>query len=139
MPEEEFLARVAEKADCGILLDVNNIYVSSVNHSFDPHAYLAAIPEERVWQFHLAGHSKNGRLLLDTHDHEVPPPVWELYDDAVRRFAPVSTLVEWDDRIPPWERLEEERNAAAEKYERVAGRTPAPVAAERAAVTTEAS
>src|SRR5262249_44204821 len=69
MSESEFLARVAEGADCGILLDVNNIYVSSQNHSFDPEGYLADVPVERVWQFHLAGHSHQGPLLLDTHDH----------------------------------------------------------------------
>lgn len=119
MPEWEFLARIAEEADCGILLDVNNIYVSSVNHRFDPRTYLAAIPAERVWQFHLAGHSQIGELLLDTHDHAVPDPVWELCDEAVARFGPVSTLVEWDDEIPPFERLEEERNAAALRHDRV--------------------
>src|SRR5260221_2528830 len=113
MPEWEFLARLAEKADCGILLDVNNVYVSSFNHRFDPRAYLAAIPVGRVFQFHLAGHSKQGELLLDTHDHPVPDPVWELYDEAVALFGPVSTLVEWDDHIPPFEELEAQRNEAA--------------------------
>ncbi|HKC23989.1 MAG TPA: DUF692 domain-containing protein [Thermoanaerobaculia bacterium] len=121
MPEGEFLARVAEEADCGILLDVNNVYVSSVNHGFDPHEYLAAVPPARVWQFHVAGHSHEGQLLLDTHDHEVPDPVWKLYEEAVRRFAPVSTLIEWDDRIPPFETLEAERNKAAAIYVEIAG------------------
>jgi uncharacterized protein len=127
MSEAEFLARVAEGADCGILLDVNNIYVSSVNHSFDAKEYLETIPPSRVWQFHVAGHSTQGKLLLDTHDHEVPDPVWDLYDAAVRRFAPVSTLIEWDDKIPEFERLEEERNEAAERYARLAPHAePAP-------------
>jgi uncharacterized protein (UPF0276 family) len=121
MPEGEFLARVAEGADCGILFDVNNVYVSSVNHAFDPREYLAAVPPERVWQFHLAGHSHQGQLLLDTHDHEVPDPVWTLYEEAVRRFAPVSTLIEWDDKIPPFEILEAERNKAAAIYGEIAG------------------
>ena len=121
MPEAEFLSRVATEADCGILLDVNNVYVSSVNHGFDARRYLATVPVESVWQFHLAGHSKKGELLLDTHDHEVPDPVWDLYDAAVRRFAPVSTLVEWDDHIPPFETLEAERDAAANRYDMVVG------------------
>jgi uncharacterized protein len=124
MPEAEFLARLAERADCGILLDVNNVYVSSVNHSFEPHAYVETIPADRVWQFHLAGHSTQGQLLLDTHDHAVPEPVWDLYTHAVRRFAPVSTLVEWDEQIPPFETLEAERDAAAERYERILGSAP---------------
>ena len=121
MSESEFLARIAEEADCGILLDVNNVYVSSQNHSFDPRAYLRDVPPERVWQFHLAGHSHQGKLLLDTHDHPVPDPVWSLYEDAVKRFAPVSTLIEWDDHIPPFEELEAERNRAAEVYDSIVG------------------
>jgi len=110
--EWEFLSAVAERADCGILLDVNNVYVSARNHRFDPLRYLAALPADRIWQFHLAGHSDHGSFLLDTHDHPVPDPVWELYRVAVRRFGPVSALVEWDGNIPPWERLEQEVDAA---------------------------
>jgi uncharacterized protein (UPF0276 family) len=121
MPEWEFLARVAEGADCGILLDVNNIFVSAHNHRFDARTYLEGIPVERVWQFHLAGHSKLGELLLDTHDHEVPDGVWALYEDAVKRFAPVSTLIEWDDKIPEWSGLEAERDQAEETYQRLVG------------------
>lgn len=114
VPEWEFLAEVARRADCGILLDVNNVFVSARNHGFDPHAYLAGIPAERVGQIHLAGHSDRGRYLLDTHDHEVPAAVWDLYRETVRRMGAISTLVEWDDRIPPLERLvEESRRAAA--------------------------
>ena len=114
MTEWEFLSEVARRADCGILFDVNNVYVSARNHGFDPLDYLAGIPAERVGQFHLAGHSDRGRYLLDTHDHPVPDAVWELYRAAVRRFGPVSTLIEWDDAIPPLERLlEESRRAAA--------------------------
>ncbi len=112
MPEWEFLAEVARRADCGILLDVNNVYVSARNHGFDPHAYLAGIPAERVGQLHLAGHSDKGRYLLDSHDHEVPAAVWDLYRDTVRRLGPVSTLIEWDDHIPPLERLVEESRRA---------------------------
>src|SRR5262245_23646113 len=86
MPEWEFLAAVAERTDCGILLDVNNIYVSAVNHGFDAYEYLAGIPLGRVGQFHLAGHTDNGTHLLDTHDHPVRAEVWDLYRAAVRRF-----------------------------------------------------
>jgi len=112
MPEWEFLAEVSRRSGCGILLDVNNIYVSARNHGFDPRAYLAGIPADRVWQFHLAGHSDKGSFLLDTHDHPVTDAVWDLYGDAVRRFGAVSTLIEWDDNIPTFDRLEEESERA---------------------------
>jgi len=116
MPEWTFLGAVAEAADCGILLDVNNIYVSAVNHGFSPYDYLAGLPLNRVGQIHLAGHSDTGTHLVDTHDHPVPPPVWSLYREAVQRFGPVTTLVEWDDHIPSFEELvaEAERARAAE-------------------------
>ncbi|HKQ97787.1 MAG TPA: DUF692 domain-containing protein [Candidatus Polarisedimenticolia bacterium] len=112
MPEWEFLSEVARRSGCGILLDVNNIYVSARNHGFDPRVYLAGIPVDKVWQFHLAGHSDKGSFLLDTHDHPVTDAVWDLYGDAVRRFGAVSTLIEWDDNIPTFERLEEESERA---------------------------
>jgi uncharacterized protein (UPF0276 family) len=112
MPEWVFLSAVAEEADCGILLDVNNIYVSAVNHGFSPLDYLSGVLAERVGQIHLAGHSSQGDLLIDTHDHPVPTSVWRLYREAVRRFGPVSTLVEWDDRIPSFEELVAEANRA---------------------------
>jgi len=102
MPEWEFLAAVAERADCGILLDVNNVYVSAVNHGFDAERYVLAMPTDRVGQIHLAGHSDRGTYLLDTHDGHVVPAVWDLYRLAVRRCGRVSTLIEWDDRIPEW-------------------------------------
>lgn len=121
MTEWEFLAELSRRADCGILLDVNNVYVSARNHGFDPRAYLAGVPAERVGQLHLAGHSDKGRYLLDTHDHEVPAAVWELYAETVDRIGPVSTLVEWDDHVPPLERLvEESRRAQAIEAERLA-------------------
>jgi len=112
LSEWEFLAEVARRSGCGILLDINNIYVSARNHGFDPLAYLKGVPPEQVWQFHLAGHSDKGAYLLDTHDHPVIDPVWELYREAVRRFGPVSTLIEWDDKIPAFERLEQESGRA---------------------------
>ena len=112
MPEWTFLGAVATEADCGILLDVNNVYVSAVNHGFSPADFLAGLPLDRVGQIHLAGHSDCGTHLIDTHDHPVPPEVWALYRAAVRRFGPVSTLVEWDDRIPSFEELLAEADRA---------------------------
>ena len=99
--EWEFLSAVAERADCHILLDVNNVYVSARNHGFDPLAYLDGVPGARVRQIHLAGHSHHGALIIDTHDHPVPDPVWELYAEAMIRLGPVSTMIERDDDIPP--------------------------------------
>jgi uncharacterized protein len=116
MPEWTFLAAIAETADCGILLDVNNVFVSAVNHGFRAGDYLAGLPADRIGQIHLAGHSDRGTHLLDTHDAAVCPEVWDLYRDAVRRFGGVSTLVEWDDHIPPIEDVlaEAERARAVE-------------------------
>ncbi len=105
MAEWEFVAAVADAADCAILLDINNIYVNAFNHRFDPYAYVDAIPRERVVQFHLAGHSDYGTYLLDSHDHPICDGVWELFDYAVGRFGEASTLIEWDDRIPPFATL----------------------------------
>ncbi len=105
MPEWVFLAEIAEQADCGILLDVNNVYVSARNHGFAPETYLTALPLDRIGQIHLAGHSNKGTYLLDTHDGLVIEPVWELYCLAVRRFGQVSTLIEWDDQVPEFEVL----------------------------------
>jgi uncharacterized protein (UPF0276 family) len=102
LSEWEFLAALAERADCDILLDVNNIYVSAFNHEFDPRAYIAAIPPARVKQIHLAGHSHMGTHIIDTHDHPVIDDVWSLYAEALRRFGPVPTMIERDDDIPPY-------------------------------------
>ena len=100
MSEWEFLREVAARADCHILLDINNIYVSSVNHGFDALTYLHAMPKARVRQFHLAGHSDMGGHLIDTHDHPIVAPVWELYGQAVAHFGGVPTMIERDDNIP---------------------------------------
>ncbi|HEC11975.1 MAG TPA: DUF692 domain-containing protein [Acidiferrobacteraceae bacterium] len=105
MEEWDFLAAIVEQADCLILLDINNIYVSAFNHDFDALEYLNAVPTERVQQFHLAGHENNGHYIVDTHDHPVIDPVWELYAHAVRRFGAVSAMIERDDNIPPLEEL----------------------------------
>jgi uncharacterized protein (UPF0276 family) len=102
MSEAEFIARMASDADCGLLLDVNNVYVSSVNHDFDPVEYLNQLPTERIVQFHLAGHTNMGTHLIDTHDGHVVDPVWELYRHAHQLTGGVSTLLEWDARIPPF-------------------------------------
>ena len=127
--EWEFLAELARRADCGLLLDVNNVYVSAHNHGFDAVEFLRGIPAERVGQMHLAGHSDAGTHLLDTHDHPVCDPVWDLYRRAVERFGPVATLIERDDHIPPLSELvAESRRAAAIAAEVMAN--PASVAAD---------
>ena len=100
MPEWEFIARMAEDADCGVLLDVNNVYVSSVNHSFDPEAYIRAIPPKRIAYFHIAGHTNFGTHILDTHIGPVIDPVWSLFQLAHEHTGGRSTLLEWDEEIP---------------------------------------
>lgn len=101
MSEWEFLSALAARADCLLLLDVNNVYVSACNHGFDARAFLDGVPAARVRQIHLAGHSRNGSLLIDTHDAPVIDPVWALYEYALRRCGRVSTMIERDDNIPP--------------------------------------
>lgn len=105
MTEWDFLNALTKRTDCLLLLDVNNVYVSAFNHRFDPQSYLNAIPADRVQQFHLAGHLNLETHIIDTHDQPVVGDVWDLYADAVRRFGPVSTMIERDDNIPPIEEL----------------------------------
>jgi uncharacterized protein (UPF0276 family) len=112
MLEWEFLAEICERADCKILLDINNIYVSARNHGFSPDDYLEAMDPCRVQQFHLAGHSDYGHYVIDTHDHDIVDPVWDLYRQALRRFGPVSTMIERDDHIPPFGELAAELDIA---------------------------
>jgi len=112
MSEWEFLSLVANRADCLLLLDINNIYVSSVNHEFSALAYLDGIPGHRVQQFHLAGHSDCGDYIIDTHDAPIIEPVWDLYVEAVQRFGQISTMIERDDNIPPLEELLDELDKA---------------------------
>lgn len=100
MTEWEFLSELVKRADCLLLLDINNVYVSSVNHGFDPHTFLQHIPHDRVQQFHLAGHRNCGDYLIDTHDEPVCEAVWSLFETAWKRFGPVSTMIERDDNIP---------------------------------------
>lgn len=112
MTEWEFLTQVAEQADCKLLLDINNIYVSAFNHRFNPENYLNAIPLGRVQQFHIAGHTNCGKHLIDTHDQPVVDEVWALYAKAVQRFGRVSTMIERDDNIPPLNELLKELEQA---------------------------
>lgn len=112
MDEWQFLAAIAEEADCHILLDINNIYVSAYNHGFDAETYLERVPAHRVRQFHLAGHDNCGDYIIDTHDAPVIDAVWDLYAAAVRRFGPVATMIERDDNIPPLAELEAELDHA---------------------------
>ncbi len=109
MSEWEFLAGLADAADCGILLDVNNVYVSAENHGFDPLAYLAAIPAGRVSEIHLAGHERWDGIVVDSHGEPVSSPVLELFARALERVGPVPTLLEWDRNLPPFETLLAER------------------------------
>lgn len=114
LSEAAFLAEVAQRADCGILLDINNVFVSCANHGWDPAAYLAAIPAERVGYLHLAGHSSNGTLLVDTHDTPVRDEVWSLYEAAVGRFGPLPVCLERDDNVPSLDELRAELSRARE-------------------------
>jgi len=121
MSEWEFLARLSEQADCGLLLDVNNVYVSAFNHGFDPREYIDAIPADRVVQYHLAGHTNKGTHIIDTHEGPALDAVWELYARSSARTGPVSTLFEWDSEIPPFEVV----RAEAEKARPLRGAIPA--------------
>jgi len=112
MTEWEFLAQLTVEADCDLLLDVNNVYVSSVNHGFNPLQYIGAMPTTRVRQIHLAGHQNNGDHIIDTHDHPIVDPVWDLYRAACERFGEVATMIERDDNIPPLAELVDELNIA---------------------------
>jgi uncharacterized protein len=112
MSEWEFIAQLAQRADCELLLDVNNVYVSAVNHGFDPHQFIDALPAHRVRQIHLAGHERQGNLLIDTHDHPVCAGVWDLYRYTVRRLGALPTMIERDDHIPPLAELLAELDVA---------------------------
>lgn len=122
MSEWEFVAELSRRADCWLLLDVNNVFVSGINHDFDMRKFLAGIPADRVVQFHLAGHSEGETCLIDTHDQPVCEDVWKLYGKAIECFGPVSTMIERDDNIPPLSELVGELDRAR----RIAARyTPA--------------
>ncbi|MBI3321313.1 MAG: DUF692 domain-containing protein [Candidatus Omnitrophica bacterium] len=125
MPEWEFLTAVARRSGCGILLDLNNLYVNSFNHRFDPVEYLRHIPGELVGQFHLAGHTPMEGYLFDTHSRPVIDAVWALYRQALARWGPVTTLIEWDEDLPPFARLAEEAASARVILRDLCG-TPSP-------------
>ena len=108
MPEWAFVSEIVKRSGCYLLLDINNIFVSAHNHHFKPETYIDGVPSERVMQFHLAGHSYNGDMIIDTHDHDVCDTVWALYEYALRRFGAVSTMIERDDNIPPFTELRAE-------------------------------
>jgi uncharacterized protein (UPF0276 family) len=125
MTEWDFITAVSERADCLILLDINNIYVSAKNHEFEPMQYINAIPAERVFQIHLAGHSDMGDYAIDTHDHAIIDPVWDLYAAALKRLGFVSTMIERDDNIPPLAELLTELNQARQIADAVLARSVA--------------
>lgn len=137
MSEWEFIAQLAHRADCELLLDVNNVYVSSRNHGFDARAFIDAMPRERVRQIHLAGHEDHGSHVIDTHDHPVCDAVWALYAYTVQRLGPVPTMIERDDRIPPLAELlaELDRARVAQSAALAAVARPLPAGARRAAPT----
>lgn len=122
IPEWEFMAELPRRTGCRLLLDVNNVFVSAFNHGFDARRYIDAITPEAVAYMHLAGHENNETHIIDTHDHPVIDGVWDLYAHAVRRFGPVATMIERDDRIPPLGELVDElaraRRIAAEAARR---------------------
>lgn len=121
MPEWEFLSEVARRADCLVLLDINNIVVNAHNHGFAPLDYLDGVDGDRIWQFHLAGHSDRGAYKFDNHVGPVPAEVWSLYEAAVERFGAVSSLVEWDQEVPTWEVLRAQQQEAARRAQAVLG------------------
>ena len=125
MAEWEFVAEVVGRAGCGLLFDVNNVYVNAVNHGFDPHAYLAAMPGAAIAEIHLAGFDDRGPCLIDTHGARVAAPVWELYRAALERFGPKPTLVEWDTDLPELEILAGEAATAQSMLEQAHAATAA--------------
>jgi hypothetical protein len=112
MSEWDFVREMVARSGCELLLDVNNVYVSSVNHGFDPHTYIDAMPVDRVRQIHLAGHEDHGSFIIDTHDHPVVDPVWNLYAYTLQRTGFVPTMIERDDHIPPLPELLQELDQA---------------------------
>jgi len=118
LAEWEFVAEVAERADIGLLFDVNNVFVTAYNHGLDPLAFVEAVPAERILQIHLAGHTNLGTHIIDTHDGHVTEPVWQLYRRTIERTGAVSTLIEWDDAIPELEVLLAEAERARTERER---------------------
>lgn len=125
LTEYDFIREMANLSDCRLLLDVNNVYVSSFNHQYDPSTYIQSLPLEKVVQFHLAGHTNKGTHIIDTHDDHVVTEVWKLYAEAIKKTGPVSTLLEWDANIPEFPELRKEILKAKTIFE--GGDIPAPV------------
>ena len=130
MYEWEFISVLARRTGCWLLFDVNNVFVSAFNHGYDAMTFLNGIPQDRVIQFHLAGHSDMTSYVVDTHDHPVREEVWALYEAALRRFGPVSTMIERDDNIPPLAEMMDELDYARGVANKVLG-APAASGAER--------
>lgn len=126
MPEWEFLTEIAKRSGCGILLDLNNVFVNAFNHKFDAKEYLRNIPADKVGQFHLAGHTDMGKFLFDTHTGNVIDPVWDLYREALRLYGKVPTLIEWDADVPEWNILSAEASRAREIYNEIKTLYPEP-------------
>ena len=127
MTEWEFISQICEQADCLLLLDVNNIYVSSYNHQFDAKAFIDGIPQNRVQQIHLAGHHNHGDYIIDTHDAPIIDPVWDLYEYTISRLGQISTMIERDDNIPPLAELVQELNIARKIAEKIQACKPSAV------------
>jgi uncharacterized protein len=125
MKEWEFLSELVRRTGCGLLLDVNNIHVSAVNHGFDAREFLRGLPRQAVGYMHLAGYSESDGVLIDTHDHAVWPPVWDLYREALRLFGDVPALIEWDDNIPSFNRLRREAAKAESVRQEILHAIPA--------------
>lgn len=118
MTEVEFTRAILEKADCDLLLDINNVHINSSNHSFDPYSYLKSLPVDRVKQIHLAGHEDRGSFLFDTHDRAVSSSVWKLYEYFVSSFGIRPSLLEWDSEIPSLEEILKEAHKMEISYQR---------------------
>jgi uncharacterized protein (UPF0276 family) len=126
LTEWEFLSAIVARTGCKLLLDVNNVVVNAKNHGFTAREFVASVPFDAVWQIHLANHADRGHYLFDSHEGPVPEEVWALYEYAVERIGPVSTSVEWDEGVPPWEVLREQAVRAAWHEAAALERRPVP-------------
>ena len=119
MPEWEFISQIARRAGCGILLDVNNIFVNAFNHRFDANTYIEHIPAAMIGQIHISGHTDRGSFLFDTHSKPIKDEVWRLYEKTLKEKGPISTIVEWDEDIPPFDELAKLGDQARTIYEKI--------------------
>lgn len=123
MPEWQFISEIVRRSGCDLLLDINNVHVSCTNHGWDAHEFLRNLPHDRVRQIHLAGHLDRGDLLIDTHGELVADPVWELYEWYITQYGPVWSMIEWDNKIPPWTELADELDKVRAIVDRVRARS----------------